>query len=76
MGKLTDVEIKRAKEPGKLSDTHGLYLMIAPNAQTCGATTTVLAANIGPWRLVSTLPSVWLKPGASTKMRVVCSMKT
>ena len=31
MGKLTDVEIKRAKEPGKLSDGHGLHLLIAPN---------------------------------------------
>ena len=31
MGKLTDLEIKRAKEPGKLSDGHGLHVLIAPN---------------------------------------------
>ncbi len=31
MGKLTDVEIKRAREPGKLSDGHGLCLLVAPN---------------------------------------------
>ncbi len=72
---LTDAKIRTLKpsdKPFKVSDSHGLYLLVSRVAHVTGISSTVLTVKNRALRWVPILPSPSLMRDSSVKVSVKC----
>lgn len=72
---LTDAKIRTLKpsdKPFKVSDSHGLYLLVNPGGPATGISNTELTVKNPALRWVPILPSPCLMRDSSVKVSVKC----
>lgn len=72
---LTDAKIRTLKpsdKPFKVSDSHGLYLLVKPGGSATGISNTVLAVKNPALRWVPIKPSPCLMRDSNVKVSVKC----
>ncbi|MEL6789268.1 MAG: hypothetical protein AAFX98_05630 [Pseudomonadota bacterium] len=61
--RLTALQVKRLKEPGRYTDGDGLALVIMPDGASFGSFVIQLMGGVGTWALVRRGSSHWPKHG-------------
>ena len=72
---LTDAKIRTLKptdKPFKVTDSHGLYLLVKPGGSVTGISSTVLTVKNPALHWVPILPSLCLTRDSNVKVSVKC----